>query len=476
MRRALLLSAAAALALSACAPSIRSTPPAAAIGPPAAWRDSSQAARVPVSADWWRQLGDPAIPPLVERALANNTDVLTAIARVEEAEAATRTASAASRPTLDAFGVAGAQRELSPVTGKGGNSVFAQPKLNGAWNLDLSGRVRALEGAARAKYVASQADRDATRLSVVSATVRGYIGLLSLAAQIEVSRETLESRKEALRIATDRAELGYTSQFERTQALSEYESIAQSIPPLEQAFRVQENALRLLTGDMPGAVAQGQLRNLTLPPTPDGLPSTLLRRRPDLASAEYTLVAADSQLASRRAEFLPDVKLTGSAGAVFVDVLSWNPVTLWDIGASVLAPIFSGGRLTASLDTATSQRDQAAFAYRGAALTAFGEVENALSGERRLREQVESVLQRRAILQRSLALARDRYHNGYASYLEELDAQRNLFQSDLAAINVREDQLNNLVQLWAALGGGWNDRGLVSVPTPRPANGDIEQR
>lgn len=467
--RALLLAGSAALMLAACVPHARPVSPLAAVAPPAEWRDPVAAGTVPVDAAWWQRLNDPALPPLVERALAYNTDVLTAAARVEEAEAATRLARSQRLPTLDAQGPVGAQRALSQTAGVGANSAFAQPQVSAAWNLDISGRVRALEGAARAQYVASQADRDAIRLSVISATVRGYITLLSLGAQVQVSRETLTSRQEALRIATDRATLGYSSQFELTQAQSEYEAVAQTIPQLEQAYRVQENALRRLIGAMPGPIVRGGLQNLTLPATPAGLSSTLLRRRPDLVSAEYALVAADRQIASRRAEFLPDIQLTGSAGALFVNALDWNPVTLWSVGASVLAPIFAGGALTANLDTATAQRDQAAFAYRGTVLTAFGEVENALSGERRLREQIQRVRNRRNILQRSLVLARDRYRGGYAAYIEELDAQRNLFQADLDAISVREAQLNNLVQLWAALGGGWDERDLSSTSGPPSA-------
>lgn len=460
--RASILASVTVLILGGCAPTTRPVPLSAAAVPPAAWRDSLPTETAKVDQDWWRLLDDPAIPQLVERALTNNTDVLAAIARVEEAEALTRQARAARLPSLTAIAATGVQQALGQ-TGAATRSAFAQPSIGGAWNLDLFGRLGNLEGAARARYVASQADRDAAGLAVISATIRGYVTLLSLAAQADVSRNTLTSREEALRIASDRARLGYSSQFELTQAQSEYEAVAQTIPVLEQALRVQENALRRLTGDLPGPIKRGKLESVTLPATPAGLSSSLLRRRPDLASAEYNLVAADRVLASRRSEFLPDVQLTGSVGALFVNALHWNPVTLWDAGASILAPIFSGGRLAADLDAATAQRDQAAFAYRGAVLTAFGEVEDALSGERRLREQAERVTRRRDILQRSLVLARDRYRGGYAAYIEELDAQRNLFQADLDAIAVREQQFNTLIQLWAALGGGWE---VTAVTTP----------
>ncbi|MEC3909491.1 efflux transporter outer membrane subunit [Sphingobium sp. CR2-8] len=453
-----------ALALTACTPDVRPIPPSAAITAPLAWRDAAPGPTVGVEADWWRRLNDPFLPDLIARALANNSDVLGAVARVEEAEAVVRQTAAERMPTVDAGGSLGGQQGLGQA-GTGPLSLSAQPQMSAAWTLDLFNRVRALEGAARAHYVASQADRDAARLAVISATVRGYVSLLSLAAQLHVSRETLTSRQEALRIAKDRAILGYSSQFELTQAQSEYEAVAQTIPDLEQAYRVQENALRRLTGDLPGDIARGELRSIMLPAVPAALPSTILRRRPDLASAEYALVAADLKLASRRAEFLPSVHLTGSVGALFANGLDWNPATLWNAGASVLAPIFAGGRLTANLNTASAQRDQAAFAYRGAVLTAFGEVENALSSERLLRQKADNVMQRQTILQRSLTLARDRYRGGYAAYIEELDAQRNLLQVDLDAIRVREQQLNNLVQLWASLGGGWEARDALTLPS-----------
>ncbi|MCC2978040.1 efflux transporter outer membrane subunit [Sphingomonas sp. PL-96] len=446
-------------ALAACAPAERPLPTTAALPAMTTWRDPLPSNTVPVEPSWWHRLGDPALVPLVERAVANNVDVLTAVARVEEAEAAIRLTRAGRLPTLDASGAGGAQRSLSQITGLGTNSVTVQPQLSAAWNLDLFGRVRALEGAARAQYRATQADRDAARLSVVAATVRAYVSLLSLDAQLDVTRNTLVSRREALRIAEDRARTGYSSQLELTQSQSEFEAIVLAIPQLEQARRVQENALRELTGDPPGAVVRGKLPAIQLPAVPAALPAELLRRRPDIAAAELRLAAADQTIASRRAEYLPDVQLSASGGALFVDGLDWDPVSIWSLGASILAPIFQGGALRANLDTATAQRDQAAFAYRGATIGALGEVDNAFSGERTLRERFDAALRRRAILQRSLGFATDRYRGGYAAYLEQLDAQRNLYQVELDAIAVREEQINNLVTLWAALGGGWQAAG-----------------
>ncbi|HBZ06044.1 MAG TPA: hypothetical protein DEP03_06515, partial [Massilia sp.] len=159
--------------------------------------------------------------------------------------------------------------------------------------------------------------------------------------------------------------------------------------------------------------------------------------------------------ALRRQAFLPRITLSAQLGAVLVSALDYDPVKIWSIGGSVLAPLFEGGRLTAQVEAAASQRDQAAFAYRRTVLTAFSEVENALAGVPRLRDQVGHALQRREILTRSLGYARDRYQAGYASYLEELDAQRNLYQVELNLVTLRRTQIDNLIGLYRALGGGW---------------------
>ncbi|WP_229507612.1 TolC family protein [Massilia sp. Dwa41.01b] len=188
---------------------------------------------------------------------------------------------------------------------------------------------------------------------------------------------------------------------------------------------------------------------------PQALPSQLLARRPDIAQRALLLAASDTALALRRQAFLPQVSLSAQLGSLFVNALDYDPVTVWSIGGSVLAPLFSGGRLRAGYAAAASQRDQAAFAYRRAVLTAFSEVENALAGVPRLSAQVGHAQQRREILARSLGYARDRYQAGYASYLEQLDAQRNLFQVELNLVTLRRTQIDNLVALYRALGGGW---------------------
>jgi len=452
-RAAALLPCVLLMTLAGCMPPVQPLPPQSQVSPPERWRDGATPV-VEVSATWWKAFGDPYLTALVEAALANNTDVLSAASRVEQAREQIRLSRASLLPTLDAALGAQRTRELS-VLGIT-HTTAVQPSLQVSYEVDLWGRLRRLREAAELQYRATEAERDAVRLAVASTTARAYVSLLSLDRQLHVTRETVQSRQQALRVAEDRASLGYTSQLELSQAQSEYEAAAELLPQLQQAIREQENALRLLTGRLPGDVERGTgLLALQPPPVPGALPSTLLRRRPDIQQAELLLAASKLNLQAQRDRYLPQVQLSASLGQLFVNSLDYDPVRVWDIGASVLAPIFEGGRLEAGVNVAVAQRNQAAFAYRATALQAFAEVENSLSAVGNLRERIERVAARRAVLERSLIYAEDRYHAGYSSYLETLDAQRNLFNTELAAVQLRESQLNALIDLYQVLGGGW---------------------
>ena len=453
MRRALPALATLALLAACASPGPKTPPPAeAAVTAPAGWRAAVDPGQDAVTADWWAAFGDPRLSDLIARALVRNADLGIAEARVREAEAQSALARSALLPALNATGGAQKTRELNAF-GQPSDTLAFQPQLQVAYEVDLWGRLRQANAAARASLQASAYARDAARLSVAAAVARTYVGLVSLDAQLATARATLVSRQEGAERARRRARGGVTSDLELRQAEGEREAAAQRVPALELAVRRQENALTLLVGDMPGAVSRGTLAALTIPKPSAPLPSSLLTRRPDIAQAEASLAAADASLASARAAFLPQVRLSASGGELFVQHL--DPVTVWSLGASVLAPIFDGGRLRAQSDAAAARRDQAAFAYRRTALTAFGEVESALEGTGRLAEQERAAVRQRAAAASALDHARKRYQAGYVAYLEELDAQRGLLATDLALAQVREARLQNAVALYQALGGGW---------------------
>jgi NodT family efflux transporter outer membrane factor (OMF) lipoprotein len=442
--------------LSGCAMPVTAPAVDAAVAPNAGWR-TDMPGQDAVETRWWQGFGDPALERLVDAALADNVDIAIAVARIREARAQESLARASLLPTLDA-NAGGSHGRSVNAFGQPVEGSSAQPLVQAAYEVDLFGRISDQVSAARSGYMASVAARDAVRLSVAAATATGYVTLLALDARREVVRNTIAARLESLRIARSRAEAGYTSQLELRQAEAEYHAAALILPQVELAIARQENALRLLVGVVPGPVERGgTLAGLIAPRTPEqGLPSELLRRRPDLAQAELTLAASDATLAVARKQFLPSVRLTASAGAVFNSALP-DPISIWAIGGSVLAPLFQGGRLRAGVETSAARRDQAALAYRRAALTAFREVEDALANVDSLRRQRAVAEAQRAAIADALRHAHNRYRAGYSSYLEELDAQRTLLSADLALVQLRADQANALIILYQTLGGGWSD-------------------
>jgi NodT family efflux transporter outer membrane factor (OMF) lipoprotein len=458
MSRALCLTLPLALALAGCLGPRPATPPGAAFVPPPAWR-TALGPGAPIRADWWQAFGDPVLTGLVERALANNPDIASAAARVEEARALARLARAQLSPTISGGAPITDARTLGAL-GTASTNFGGQPTLQASYDLDLFGRLREASEAARAQALASEAARDTVRLGIVSGVASGYVTLRALDLRLAVARETLAARAEGLRIARRRAETGYTSRLELRQAEAEYRATEQLVPQAELAISRQENALQLLLGGNPGPVPRGRaLDALASPAIPSGLPADLLRRRPDLFAAEQALVAADRTLDSARAAMLPNLALTGSAGLVLSTALS-EPVGIFSLGASILSPIFDAGRLRAQADATAARRDQAAFAYRRAALVAFREVDDSLAGVQRSGEQAAAIGLQRDALAGALRNAANRYRAGYSSYIEQLDAQRGLLAAELALVQAQADRLTAYVSLYQAMGGGWSPQDI----------------
>ena len=451
MSRSLAALATSALALSACAPALQEAPLSASVVPPNEWRTNLEVT-APVERHWWDAFGDPQLSRLVEQARVNNPDVQIAAARVEEARATERGSRGFLLPAVGAGVEAGVRREVSPF-GQAQTAVAAQPAFRASYEVDLFGKNGARIDAAEAGVAASAAGAEAARLSVSAAAASGYITLLALDKRLFVLEETLVARQEAMKFARDRAEVGYTSQLPLRQAEAEYQATAQLVPQLKAQIARQENALSVLTGDLPGAIERGgTLADLRQPPAPAILPSELLRRRPDIAAAEYRIVAADAQMRVARADFMPSIDLGAAAGVVLSDLLA-GPVDVWSLGGSILAPIFQGGKLQAQVDGATAQRDQAAWAYRSAVLNAYREVEDRMAVLANLKEQEAALEAQQVAVADALRHARNRYRAGYTAYIEQVDAQRALLGVELSLVQVRADELTALVGLYQAVGG-----------------------
>lgn len=440
--------------LGACVGTRPPPPPAATVAPPPFWRTASGTGE-PVRADWWQAFGDPVLTALIERALVENDDLAIAAARVEEARAAARLARAQLSPTLGGGAGTSEGQTVSPL-GTPSLAFGGQPALTASYDLDLFGRLRQASRAAQAQLLASAGASDAVRLAIARSVATSYVTLRALDLRLGIARDTLSARRDALRIARRRAKTGYTSNLELRQAEGEYHATEQLVAQAQLAIRRQEDAIDLLLGSTPAPVARGRsLDALALPAIPDGLPADLLRRRPDLYQAEQALVAADRSLDSARAALLPNIALTGSAGVALSTALA-DPIGIFSIGASVLSPLFDGGRLRAQADAATARRDQAAFAYRRAALSAFRDVEDGLAGVQRAGEQVTATAAQRDALAAALRNASNRYRAGYSSYIEQLDAQRGLLSAELALVQAQADRLTAYVAVYQAFGGGWS--------------------
>ena len=423
---------------------------------PAAWRTAPGGEGV-VSRDWWRAFGDPALDTLVRRALDNNGDLRIARSRLDEYRARVRVAASANQPALNLSLAPTRARVIGPL-GQPIETTSIAGSVQASYELDLFGRIAATTEAARFEELSQEAALDAAALAIVANTASGYFNLLGLDAQLALARETLASRERSFALARHQFEVGYSSRLEMSQAEAELHATAAVVPQLERAIAQQEQALSLLVGANPGPVARGvPLLQVRLPAPTPGLPSQLLRRRPDIAQAERLVAASDASLAAARDALLPSIRLTASLGAQGGSVarLLRDPVELWSIGGSVLAPIFDAGRLRAQADIAATVRDRALFAYENAVRAGFAETENALAGIDGLRRQFVEAEARSRAANEVLRVARNRYRNGYASYLEELDAQRNAFSAETNVLQLRASLLASHVDLYRALGGGW---------------------
>jgi outer membrane protein, multidrug efflux system len=446
-----------ALAVSLAACSLpQHAPPPSTLQVPVHWR-TDIGPGAPVERNWWQAFHDPALAELVQRALAHNGDIRSAQARLQEYRARITVAQSAEAPQLNASFAPSRARTI----GAFGTPIYVSSFAAGvqaSYELDVFGRSAAATEAARQDYAAQQAAADATALSVAANTASGYLNLRGLDAQLALARATLVTRQRSRDLARHEFEVGYTSRLELAQAESEYRSTAQVVPQLERSIALQEDALTLLTGASPGPVSRGlPLDQLPAPAIAPLLPSELVRRRPDVASAESAVAAADASLAAARDQLLPSINLSASVTpyAPTLPKLLGSPWLLWSAGGSVLAPIFNGGRLRAQTDIAASARDRAIIAYETAVRNAFAETENALASIRSFEAQLAEGEARRVAAAEALRVARNRHANGYASYLEELDAQRTLFSVETSQLQLRASLLGAHVDLYRALGGGW---------------------
>ncbi len=449
----------AALATGGCA-TVGDAPQVMREAMPTAWgeRGSSGSNEQALTRDWWRSFDSIELAELITAAQDANPDMVIAAERVLQAEAQARIAGASLFPALNLSAGTG-RRETRPDGGNWSSADSSSVGLSASYELDLWGRVAAGVSAAEASLRASRFDQETVRLTLITGVANGYFQLLSLRGRLAIARENLVIAERVFKLVDARVRNGAASKLDLARQQAAVLSLRASIFPLELQERQTLYALAILIGRVPQgyAVAGNTVVALAVPTVSPGLPVDLLTRRPDLASAEAQLAAANANVGAARAALLPGVSLTGSAGLasnVLINFLSGPTATL-ALGASLLQPVFDGGRLRSQVDIATSRERELVEVYRKAVLAALADVEGALAAGGRTTEQ--EILQAQVVTQAqtALRLAEIRYREGVDDLLTVLDAQRTLFQAQDQLAQNRLSRLQASVTLFKALGGGW---------------------
>ena len=434
---------------------------------PAVW--PGQSTDAPVSVRWWTLYGDPHLDLLVDEALAHNTDLRVAAARVEEARAQLTVVRSDQYPAVGANAAASRNRfsQNSALAFPGINAEYDDytASVSASWEIDFWGKYRRATEAARAELVASESGRDAVQLSLAATVTRGYFNLRALDAQVEITRQRYETRSKALALEKLRLDAGEASELQYRQIEAEALGAKALLPVLEQQEALQESALAVLLGRSPRALLESgverglALEALALPPAvPAGLPSDLLERRPDLNQAEQLLVAANARIGVARAAYYPSISLTGMFGfeSDSLSNLFSAPSRIWQFSGSAAQTVFDAGRTTGRVKAATARREQLLAQYQGTVQNAFREVKDALVASRKSAERLTAEQARVGALRTSLRLAYMRYMAGESSLLDALDAERSLLEAELDRVAAQREQLAATADLFQALGGGWN--------------------
>jgi multidrug efflux system outer membrane protein len=414
---------------------------------------------------WFEVFKDEQLQELVRRAQARNFDVREAAARIEAAQANLGVTRSDQLPS------AGVAMEATTLRmSRGGNfplpEGFSQSRTFGtvALNLlsfeaDVWGRLRGATEAARADLLAAEENRRAVMMTLLSDVATAYFNLLALDRELEIAKRTLRTRENSLRLIRIREERGLATRLEVRQGEQLVHGASQTIPRIQQLIEQTENHISLLIGGSPQDIPRGQALVAQHQPSavPAGLPSALLERRPDIRAAEQNLIAADARVGVAKAAFFPRISLTGLLGSQTDSLagLFSGPTRMWQFVPQVSQPIFTGGRLRSNADLAAAERRMAVIRYERAIQTAFREVSDALVQYRRVREvraEQETLV---ATLEDRARLSYSRYRGGVDPLLNALDADRDLFEAELRLTQTRRDELLAVVQVYRALGGGW---------------------
>jgi multidrug efflux system outer membrane protein len=403
---------------------------------------------------WWELFKDKVLQDLIREALNNNYDLRLAVSRVEQERALLGVTRSQYYPQVAYDGnISGRQGLNIP------NHTYYSYGFTTFWEIDLFGRIRKLNEAQRAVYFSSEEARRDIRLLVMSDVAQGYFQLRALDAQIQIGHETVKSFQETLDIFQHKFEGGAASGLEVSRAQAALSNVAATIPDFERQIVAQENAICLLLGRNPGPIARGNdlAEQYDPPEVPAGLPAALLERRPDLREAEQNFIAANANVGVAKANFFPTLSLTALFGGLSPQLSELTASgKAWSLGGDLAGPIFTGGRLKNQYRASLAQRDQAKISFEKAVTQAFGEVSTSLSAHQSLAKAYQEQMASVAAYRESVRLSTIRYDSGLSNYLEIIDAQLAMYPAEIATVTYDLGRKVALVNLYRALGGGWN--------------------
>ncbi len=409
---------------------------------------------------WWEVFKDPQLQQLIDEALAGGYDVQLAAWRVEEARARAGIARSEFWPSAFFTGQwSRSQQSTYVFPYNHGTYNTNSVNVNFNWELDLWGRIRRSNEAAKAQYLATEDARLGVLLSLVSEVARTYFQLRELDQELQIAKDTAEAFRETADLYERKLREGAASAVQTAYAKAAYNQVAAQVPEIERAIEATENQINLLLGRNPASIPRGvDLSAQPLPPDiPAGLPSTLLQRRPDVRQAEQQLIAANAIVGVATANFFPALNLTGLFGGVSPDVSNLFPAgRTWSIAAGLLGPLLQGGRLMSQYDVAYAQWQQSVVLYEQTVTSAFSDSTTVLYAHQKISASVAELVQAVAHYREMVRLTSLRYDSGLANYFEVLYAMQQLYPAQIALARARSNLLTNFVDIYKALGGGWN--------------------
>ena len=430
---------------------------------PGAFINEPEKAAETANTEWWKQFNDPVLDKLIAEALANNKNIKIAAANVEQAAGLLIQARSPIFPQLNYSGTAERYRNselaATPIPATVANPQNSFQAVGAAsWEIDLWGRIRRLTESAQANLLATEYAKRGVVLSLVSSMATSYLQLRGLDEQLRIAKMTLATYADSVKIFDLQYQYGVVSQMNVEQARSQYETAAAQIPSIESSIAQTEYAISVLLGRNPGPVERGKpITELTLPHVPAGIPSQLLERRPDILQAEQQLVSANAQIGAARALYFPTISLTGYYGTSSGELsdLFKGPSRMWNYGGSITGPIFAGGAVYGQVKQAEAAQQAALLNYQAAIQSAFSDVEKSLVASRKLQEQLKAQQRLVTANREYVRLAKLQYDGGYVPYSTVLQAEQQLFPSELNLAQTQSSLFSSLVTIYQAMGGGW---------------------